>query len=187
MSEQMDQMTRRIFMALGGAAALGAGVPGFVGLAEAQKMSAVDKQNVDAVLGMSAAFKSRDARRFEPFFHEQIAFRGAAENMKAPPTVGRANVIASLDKFMKATSIDMRVLDAFALHPVVVTIHQQLFENKERGLHEDLYIGCFFMEDGKIREWNDYAIIPYATPRAKDTAGKGRFIHIGGETAKARG
>mgnify|MGYP003342763729 CR=1 FL=1 len=45
-------------------------------------------------------------------------------------------------------------LDAFALDPVVITCHHQLFDNKERGLHEDLYIACFFLQDGKIREWN---------------------------------
>jgi hypothetical protein len=72
----------------------------------------------------------------------------------------------------------MRVLDVFALNPVVVTCHHQLFENKERGLHEDLYIGCFYLEDGKIREWNDYAIIPYGQPRKKDTAGRGKFVHV---------
>ena len=33
-------------------------------------------------------------------------------------------------------------------------------------------------QDGKIREWNDYAIVPYAQPRQKDTASKGTFIHV---------
>lgn len=185
MTEQMEQFTRRVFMTLGGAAALGAGMPGLGGPAEgAPKMSEVDKKNIDAVLGMSAAFKTRDAKNLAPFFHDQVAFRGGADNMAAPPTVGKDKVVASLDNFMKVTSIDMRVLDAFALDPVVVTVHQQLFENKERGLHEDLYIGCFFMQDGKIREWNDYAIIRYGQPRAKGTAARGRFVHVGGETVK---
>jgi hypothetical protein len=101
--------------------------------------------------------------------------------------VGTAAFIKSMKQFLGVTKIDMHVLDAFALHPVVVTVHHQLFENKERGLHEDLYIGIFFMENGKIREWNDYGIIPYASPRAKGTAERGRFVHLGGETVKARG
>ena len=186
MTDELQQVTRRLFMMLGGAATLGVGGAGLGALAEGapSKMSEIDRKNIDAVLGMSAAFKTRDASRLAPFFHDQIAFRGGADNMASPPSVGKDKVVASLDTFMKATSIDMRVLDAFALNPVVVTVHQQLFENNERGLYEDLYIGCFFMEDGKIREWNDYAIIRYGQPRQKDTAGKGRFIHVGGEQAK---
>jgi hypothetical protein len=185
MSDQIQQLTRRLFMALTGAAAAGAAVPGLGGLAEgAPAMSEVDKKNIDAVLGMSAAFKTRDANKIAPFFHEQVAFRGGADNMEAPPTVGKAKVVASLASFLKTTSIEMHVLDAYALNPVVVTVHQQLFENAERGPHEDLYIGCFFMQDGTIREWNDYAIIRYGQPRATGTAARGRFIHVGGETAK---
>jgi hypothetical protein len=189
MTDQMEQLTRRLFMTLGGAAALGAGLPAVGGEALAQslpKMSEQDRKNVEAVLAMSAAWKTGDPEKIAAHMHEQIAFRGSAENMKAPPMVGTATFVKAMKQFLGVTTVDMRVLDAFALHPVVITLHQQLFENKERGLHEDLYIGCFFMEDGKIREWNDYGIIPYAAPRAKGTP-DARFIHLGGETVKARG
>ena len=185
MTEQQMQTTRRLFMAMSGAAALGAG---FGSVVDAQaKMSDVDKRNVDAVMGMSAAWKSGDVMKIAAFMHDKVAFRGSAENMDTPPTVGKPAFIDSIKKFLSATKIDMRVLDAFALNPVVMTCHHQLFENKERGLHEDLYIGCFYMQDGKIREWNDYGIIPYATPRQKDTASKGKFIHLGGEQVKGHG
>ena len=183
MTQQQIETSRRMFLALSGAAAIGAG---FSSVAEAQaKMSAVDKRNVDAVLGMSAAWKSGDANKIAAFMNDKIAFRGAADKMDSPPTVGKENFIKSTGKFLSVTKIDMHVLDAFALNPVVVTCHHQLFDNKERGLHEDLYIGCFYIEDGKIREWNDYAIIPYGQPRQKDTASKGKFIHLGGEQVKA--
>src|SRR5262245_18019198 len=126
MTEEVQAVTRRLFMTLAGAGAFGANIPSLGGLAEgAQKMSDVDKKNVDAVLGMSAAFKLRDASKLAPFFHDQIAFRGGADNMAAPPTVGKDKVVSSLEGFMKTTSIDMRVLDAFALDPVVVTVHHQ--------------------------------------------------------------
>jgi hypothetical protein len=133
---------------------------------------------VDVVLGMSAAWKTRDAQKIAAFLHDKVWFRGAADNVDLPGTKGKQAFIEQTTKFLATTAIDMVVLDTFALNPVVVTCHHQLFENKERGLHEDLYIGCFFIQDGLIREWNDYAIIPYAQAREKGTAARGKFFHI---------
>ncbi|MDO8795119.1 MAG: nuclear transport factor 2 family protein [Vicinamibacterales bacterium] len=174
--EALQQFTRRMFMSMSGLAA--AGAVGGSALAEAQTMTDKDRKNIEVVKGMSAAWATGDAAKIAAFMHPKIAFRGSAEKMDSPPMVGVETFLKSMTGFLKATRIEMRILDAFALDPVVVTCHHQLFENKERGLHEDLYIGCFFMEDGKIREWNDYGIIPYAQPRAKDTAKKGKFIKI---------
>lgn len=191
MTEQMEQLTRRLFMTLGGAAALGAGLPGLGTTADAQSLPTTmpehDRKNVEAVLAMSAAWKTGDVQKIASYMHDDVWFRGAAENVAMPGTKGKKAFIDQTGKFLSATKIDMVVTDAFALHPMVITSHHQLFENKERGQHEDLYIGCFFMQDGKIREWNDYAIIPYAQPRAKDTASRGWFIHLGGTTVKRRG
>ncbi len=172
--DAVQQFTRRMFMSMSGLAA--AGVAGGGALAEAQTMTGKDRANIDAVKGMSAAWATGDVAKIAAFMHPKIAFRGSAEKMETPPTVGLENFTKSIGGFLKMTKIEMRILDAFALDPVVITCHHQLFENKERGLHEDLYIGCFFMEDGKIKEWNDYGIIPYAQPRAKDTARKGKFL-----------
>ncbi len=174
MTEDMQQVTRRMFMAMSGMAA-GAAVGGG-SIAEAQTMTPKDRANIEVVKGMSAAWATGDATKIAAFMHPKIAFRGSAENMDSPPMVGIETFIKSMTGFLKATKIEMKILDAFALDPVVITCHHQLFENKERGLHEDLYIGCFYMQDGKIREWNDYGIIPYAQPRAKDTAKKGKFL-----------
>jgi len=174
MTEDMQQFTRRMFMAMSGMAA-GAAVGGGA-LAEAQTMTATDRSNVDVVKGMSAAWATGDAAKIAAFMHPKIAFRGSAENMDSPPMVGVETFLKSMTGFLKATKVEMRIVDAFALDPVVITCHHQLFENTERGLHEDLYIGVFYMQEGKIREWNDYGIIPYAQPRAKDTASKGKFV-----------
>jgi limonene-1,2-epoxide hydrolase len=70
----------------------------------------------------------------------------------------------------------MVVHDTFARGSVVVNIHQQLFDVKGQGLREDWYIGVFHLVDGKIREWNDYAIIPFSAPRESRGANFGRFI-----------
>jgi hypothetical protein len=174
MNQEMQQFTRRMFVSMSGLAAAGA-VSG-ASKASAAVMTEVDRRNIEVVKGMSAAWATGDVSKVAAFMHPEIAFRGSAENMDTPPSVGIENFIKSIAGFLDGTKIDMRILDAFALNPVVVTCHHQLFENKERGLHEDLYIGCFYMEDGQIREWNDYGIIPYAQPRAKETATQGAFV-----------
>lgn len=173
MNGDLEQFTRRMFMTVGGAAALGTlggGAP-----AEAAGMSEIDRKNIEVVKGMSAAWATGDPAKIAAFMHPKISFRGSADNMDAPAMVGADAFVKSMTGFLTATKIEMRVLDVFALNPVVVTTHHQLFESKD-GLREDLYIGVFYLQDGKIREWNDYAIIPFSQPRAKDTASRGRFV-----------
>ena len=188
-TEQVREMTRRMFLMAGGSSAIGLAACG-AGLEPApaadtteepttpeREMPEIDRLNVEVVKGMSAAWKTGDVNEIASFMHDEIAFRGAAEQM-TPALVGKAAFVESLAQFLSATTIEMVVLDAFALDPCVMTVHHQLFENAERGRHDDLYIGCFFLQDGKIREWNDYAIIPYAQPIAAGTAERGRFFHI---------
>ena len=174
MNQALEQFTRRMFMTLGSAAALG--TLGTGSLAEAAAMSEKDRKNIEVVKGMSAAWATGDASKIAAFMHPKISFRGSAENMEAPAMVGADTFLKSMTGFLKATKIEMRILDAFALDPVVITCHHQLFESKDKGLHEDLYIGVFYIQDGKIREWNDYGIIPFSQPRAKDTARRGKFV-----------
>lgn len=174
MTQDVQQVTRRLFMAMSGMAA--AGTFGGASLANAAPMSEKDRKNIEVVKAMSAGWATGDVAKIAAHMHPQVSFRGSAENMASPAVVGIDNFTKAIAGFLKMTKVEMRILDAFALDPVVITCHHQLFDNKERGLHEDLYIACFFLQDGKIREWNDYGIIPYAQPRAKDTASRGKFV-----------
>lgn len=54
----------------------------------------------------------------------------------------------------------MMIHDTFAGGSMVMNIHEQLFQLKDVGPREDWYIGVFHLVDGKVREWNDYAIVP---------------------------
>ena len=71
---------------------------------------------------MSAAWKTGDANEIASFMHDEIAFRGAAERM-TPALVGKAAFIESMEQFLGATTIEMVVLDTFALDPCVMTVH----------------------------------------------------------------
>ena len=183
-------MSRRMFVMAGGSSVLSLAACGAdpVPMPETstmppvvtppQNLPEVDRLNVEVVLGMSTAWQTGDVNEIARFLHEEIAFRGAAEQM-TPAVVGKAAFIESVAQFLSTTSVEMVVRDTFALNPCVMTAHQQLFRGAAlEGEHEDLYIGCFFLQDGQIREWNDYAIIPFSQPVAEDTAERARFFHV---------
>ncbi len=96
--------------------------------------------------------------------------RWNAHNLDAPPFAGKADFLARVKAVLNTQAIDMQVTDMFVLGPVVINCHHQLFERRsDKRQQEDLYIGIYFFEQGKIREWNDYAIfVPEARkPRVK--------------------
>ena len=47
-----------------------------------------------------------------------------------------------------------------------------------QGKREDWYLGCYFLKNGKIQEWNDYALIPFSEPRQEHPAQFGKFIRF---------
>lgn len=184
MDEQMRETSRRMFLMLSGAVAAGAGALGPAGLGqatlEAAAMTETDRRNIEVVKGMSDAFKTADTAKIVAFMDDKVALRLNATKMESPAMVGKDHFIKTMTSFFAAYDQEMIVRDMFALAPLVVTCHHQLFTSKkDRVQTEDLYIGCFFVENGKIREWNDYAIIPFSAPRQKTTAGRAKFFHVG--------
>src|ERR1700731_329324 len=101
---------------------------GFGSIAEAPTMSDVDQKNVEVVMGWSAAWKTGDAEKVASFMHEKAAIRGDAQKMDDPPIVGKENVTKCIAWILSVNKVDMHVLDTFALAPIVVTCHNQLFE-----------------------------------------------------------
>jgi ketosteroid isomerase-like protein len=125
---------------------------------------------------MCASWKSGDAEKIAGFVTEDFKFRGSAERMEAPPTRDRQAFVEQIQKFLSGAKVEMVIHDTFARGSVVVNIHQQLFDVKDQGLREDWYIGVFHLTDGKIREWNDYAIVPFSAPRQARPASFGKFV-----------
>ena len=168
-------MNRRSLLTAGGMAALAAS---FAPDTLAQPASDLEKRNIDVVTAMCASWRSGDAEKIASFVTDDFRFRGSAERMEAPPTRDRQAFIDSIKRFLGTTKVEMVVHDTFARGSVVVNIHQQLFDVKDQGLREDWYIGVFHLTDGKIREWNDYAVIPFSAPRQIHPANFGRFVHL---------
>jgi ketosteroid isomerase-like protein len=169
-------MNRRSLLTAGGMAALAAS---FAPDSLAQPASNdLEKRNIDVVTAMCASWKSGDAEKIAGFVTDDFRFRGSADRIEAPPTRDRQAFIDSIKKFLATAKVEMVVHDTFARDSIVVNIHQQLFDLKDQGLREDWYIGVFHLTDGRIREWNDYAIIPFSAARQTHPANFGKFAHL---------
>lgn len=170
---------RRRFLAAGGALA---SLAAFADLAGAQSgaqgpVGDLERKNIEVVNAMCATWKQGDPLALAAFVTEDFKFRGSAERLEAPPTANRQAFVDAIKGFFSTATVEMVIHDTFARGSVVVNIHQQLFQVKNQGAREDWYIGVFHLVDGKIREWNDYAIIPFSAPREPRPTGFGTFVH----------
>lgn len=169
MAEPLDLIRRRSFVGAGGLAGLVA-LGGLVPFAEAQSISAADKANIEAVKAFSAGWKAHDPAMIVSPFTENCAVRWTAQRMDAPPVMGKDAFLNNVQNALRDQTIEMIVIEMFAQAPMVINCHHQLFDSKKTGQREDLYIGIFFFENGKIREWNDSAVFDPRprTPHSKD-------------------
>jgi len=166
--------TRRRFLAGGAFSALTA--PALPPSAEGQTIGDLERKNLDVVTAMCQSWKTGRAETIASFVTDDFRFRGSAERMEAPPSQNRQAFIDSISKFLATATVEMIVHDTFVRGSIVVNIHQQLFEVKGLGPREDWYIGVFHLVDGKVREWNDYAIVPFSAPREQRPDGFGTFV-----------
>src|SRR5262245_28135539 len=145
-----ERFGRRAFLGLG--AGLAAAVP-FSRSVSAAGLSAADRTNVAAVKTMAETWKSQDVARRNSVFAPEAIFRGAAENINSPGQKGpfRPGPIPQFP------SIEMQTIDMFALDPLVITSHHQLFAANMPPM-DDWYLGVFYMQNGVIREWLDWAV-----------------------------
>jgi limonene-1,2-epoxide hydrolase len=177
MSLRRDDATRRRFLASGAGGVFGALAGALLPRsADAQSMGELERTNIGVVTAMCQSWKTGRAETIAGFVTEDFRFRGSAERMEVPPTQNRQAFIDSISRFLTTATVEMVVHDTFARGSIVVNIHQQLFNVKDQGLREDWYIGMFHLVDGKVREWNDYAIVPFSSPRQGRAKGFGRFV-----------
>jgi hypothetical protein len=174
-------LSRRGFLTKGGLATF-ASVIG-VGSSEAVVIGDGDeKKNVAVANAMLASWSTGDPEKVAAFFTEDAAFRGAAHILDKdfPAWKGREGIRSGVTNFLKNAKVKMVVLDTYARGSFVLNSHQQLFEMNDpaQGLREDWYFGCYFLKNGLIQEWNDYALIPFNQPREPHSASFGKFIKM---------
>jgi limonene-1,2-epoxide hydrolase len=174
MNSAVGRSGRRQFLLTGALGTFAAALPAVV---EGQNIGDEERRNIATVNTMCASWKSGDAEAIARFVTEDFRFRGSAERLESPPTNDRQKFVDTIRRFLTTATVEMVVHDTFARGSMVVNIHQQLFEVKGQGPREDWYIGVFHLVGGKIREWNDYAIVPFSSVREPRPSGFGRFVH----------
>jgi limonene-1,2-epoxide hydrolase len=144
---------RRAFLAA--AAGLGAGAvlrPTILGA----DSTAVEKANVKTVNDMCAAWVAPlDFDRIGRFLADDCVFRASETS---PPVKGREAIIESLKRMLAtAQRAEIQVVQSFAKGPIVFNERFDRFTMGERKI--DWHgVGVFFLKDGKIAEWSDFAI-----------------------------
>ena len=161
----METLGRRAFLGVG--AALAAAPWGQT--VAAAGLTEADRRNVAAVKAMADTWKSVDVARRNAQFTPDAIFRGAAEHIESPGQKGpfKPGPIAQFPV------IEMHTVDMFALDPLVITSHHQLFPANTPPM-DDWYLGVFYMQNGLIREWLDWAVWE-PKPQTGVPAGFGRF------------
>jgi len=171
----MPALTRRALVRRGG---LAAAVLLLGREAGSAPLKATEEAQLEAVRTFAAGWKENNPEKVVSPFAENCSVRWTAHKLEAAPFVGKADFLARVKGALNSQSIEMQVTDMFVLGPVVINCHHQLFERRtDKRQQEDLYIGVYFFEQGKIREWIDYAIFD---PEARKPRAQGFdiFTHV---------
>jgi limonene-1,2-epoxide hydrolase len=122
------------------------------GKLEAADWTLTEKANVQTVNAFCAAWPSHDIAKIMSFFADACAYRAAAG---LEPAKGREAVKAFIATFINRIE-KFDVLDTFAKGPMVV--NERVDSMNSGGSRSWHGVGVFFLKDGKIVEWSDYAI-----------------------------
>jgi limonene-1,2-epoxide hydrolase len=149
MTNRIQRMTRRSFVASGAVAMAGVG---YARRLEAAELTAQEKANVQVVTDFCAAWSARDLTKIMSCFAESGVYR-ATET--AEPVKGRDAVTARVRGFLDRVE-RFDVLDTFARGPMVINERIDRFSSGTlKAWHG---VGVFFLKDGKIVEWYDYTM-----------------------------
>jgi limonene-1,2-epoxide hydrolase len=135
--------------------ALGAaGILSSAGRANAAQTNDLEKANMKIVTDFCAMASTRDVARVLPFFAPDIVYRMTETT---PPVIGQDALRATAEKmFQTAERVEFKVLETFALGPIVINHRIDHFATRQPMTWEG--VGVFFLKDGKIKEWSDYTI-----------------------------
>jgi limonene-1,2-epoxide hydrolase len=143
-------VTRRKVLTSAGLGA--AAMAGFSGRLEGAAWTPAEKANVQTVNAFCAVWPSHDIAKIMSFFADACAYRAAAG---LEPAKGRDAVKAFIATFIDRIE-KFDVLDTFAKGPMVVN---ERTDSMNSGAPRSWPgVGVFYLKDGKIVEWSDYAI-----------------------------
>ncbi|MBV9503456.1 MAG: nuclear transport factor 2 family protein [Acidobacteriia bacterium] len=142
-------MTRSQFLVAGAALAIPA---------IAAEPTAAEKANLALVADFCAAFGTRDMAKIASFLDVNCSYRVTETSM---PAVGTAALDRIKSYVERSSQINFQILDSWARGPMVINERIDSFTRSDGSPAYHL-VGVFFIRDGKIAEWTDYAIRPRA-------------------------
>lgn len=149
-----ESIDRRRFLttaALGTAAAWS--IPA---LAAGADWTDTEKANVKVVNAMCSAWSAPlDFDRIGSFLADDCTFRSSETAM---PITGRQAIIDSLRKMLGSPQkAQFEIVQTFARGPIVMNERFDRFTMPQRNINWN-GVGVFFLRNGLIAEWNDFAI-----------------------------
>ena len=101
------------------------------------------------------AFGTLDAAKIAAFFHDSCNLRWS-ETM--PWVTGREAILEKLKGVVTgAEKVELEILDLYPKGPIV--LNERMDRTTKQGRSRPFHVaGIILVKDGKIAEWNDYAI-----------------------------
>jgi len=157
MNESNSDLSRRGFMAAGGAGLALAALAKQGPVAHAAEMTATEKANLDVVLKVCKEIEKLDLSLLEPYFADNIQF----QLFDGQP------IIDGRDAFMKFGAgffapyerAEWTVHRSHVIGNIVINERTDNFIAKDGGKDASFHVSGFMVvKNGKIEEWKDYGI-----------------------------
>jgi limonene-1,2-epoxide hydrolase len=152
MSNLTTEGTRRQFLAAGGLRTVASAWPQPI---QAAARTNQEELNVELVKRVCAAFATLDAAKIAAFFHDSCALRWSETS---PWVTGREAILEKITGVVTgAEKVELELLEIFPKGPIV--LNERMDRTTKQGKTRPFHVaGIILAKDGKIAEWNDYAI-----------------------------
>ncbi|MFT5321391.1 MAG: limonene-1,2-epoxide hydrolase [Pseudohongiellaceae bacterium] len=118
-------------------------------------LSDEEKANIRLVDKFCAAWEAMDLQQVTATMTEQCVYR---QSQDTPPVIGHEAVIDLMQPWIESShAITYEVLETFARGPVVINRRIDIYHSDTNQLEWE-GVGLFLIEDGLIREWQDFTM-----------------------------
>lgn len=149
---------RRTVLAASGSGLLAAIMAG-TGKAQEQSIEATlttqERANIQLVARFCEAWEAMDLQQVTATMTPQCVYR---QSQDTPPVTGHQALIDLMQPWIESSSaITYEVLETFARGPVVINRRIDIYHSDTNHLEWE-GVGLFLIEDGLIREWQDFTM-----------------------------
>ncbi|MDG2176341.1 MAG: limonene-1,2-epoxide hydrolase family protein [Gammaproteobacteria bacterium] len=118
-------------------------------------LSEEEKANIRLVDKFCSAWEAMDLQQVTATMTEQCIYR---QSQDTPPVTGHQGVIDLMQPWIESShAITYEVLETFSRGPVVINRRIDIYHSETNNLEWE-GVGLFLIEDGLIREWQDFTM-----------------------------